>query len=89
MTARYAVAMPCPAASSNGHAQFVAAAGTHSYHLQGEEVALRQHPDVFPPSAFGLNFAERVDFSDASARPISAPAPPPRRCALPTATPAC
>ena len=24
---------------------------------------LRQHPDVFPPSVFGLNFAERVDFS--------------------------
>ena len=62
MTARQATA-PCPAAPSAGHAKFLSAAATHSYRLQGESIVLRQHPDVFPPSAFGLNFAEQVDFS--------------------------
>ena len=57
------VTVPCPTASSAGHTDFLATAATHSYRLQGETIVLRQHPDVFPPSAFGLNFAERIDFS--------------------------
>ena len=51
------------ATRSLGDAQFRAAEGTHVYRLQGESIVLRQHPEVFPPSAFGLNFAERIDFS--------------------------
>ena len=46
-------------APSADHAKFLSAAATHSYRLQTEEVVLRQHLDMFPPSAFGLNFAER------------------------------
>ncbi len=63
MTARHATAAPYPAAPSQGHPKFLSAAAMHSYRLQGESIVLRQHPDVFPPSAFGLNFAEQVDFS--------------------------
>ena len=62
-TALVAAAFRQAAAPSGGHAQFLAAAATHSYRVQGESIVLQQHPDVFPPSAFGLNFAEQVDFS--------------------------
>ena len=46
-----------------GHAQFVASPSTHTYLLQNETIVLWHHPDVFPPSSFGLNFAEWIDFS--------------------------
>lgn len=34
----------------------------HTYEVQGEVLDLEHHPDVFPPSAFGLQFARQVDF---------------------------
>ncbi len=56
--------VPNPAEASTGHGQFVAMTAEHRYVLQGETIVLRQQPDVFPPSAFGLKFAEQIDFSD-------------------------
>ena len=48
---------------SRGHAQFLMAATTQSSLLQDEHIVLHHHPEVFPPSAFGLKFAENIDFS--------------------------
>ena len=46
-----------------GHARFTDGKPIHSFLVQGEIVALKHHPDVFPPSAFGLKFAEQIDFT--------------------------
>ena len=58
-----ALTMPLPAPPLIGHAQFLPATATYSYRLQSETLRLRHDPEVFPPSPFGLNFAERIDFS--------------------------
>lgn len=39
-----------------------ASSDVHSYDIQGESIVLKHHPDVFTPSAFGLRFAQCVDF---------------------------
>lgn len=46
-----------------GHAKFTDGEATHTFRVQGEVIRLRHHPDVFPPSAFGLRLAEQVDFA--------------------------
>jgi release factor glutamine methyltransferase len=48
---------------SAGHQQFTAAESEHAYQVQGETIVLRHHPDVFPPSAFGLKLAAQIDFT--------------------------
>ena len=58
------VVAPCSSGSWVGHAQFLASPSTHTYLVQNETIVLCHHPDVFPPSSFGLNFAERIDFSE-------------------------
>ena len=51
-------------AFSTGHARFTEDAAVHAFQVQGEVIALRHHPEVFPPSSFGLNFAERIDYRE-------------------------
>jgi methylase of polypeptide subunit release factors len=46
----------------HGHAKFTDGTPVHTFAVQGEHITLRHHPDVFPPSAFGLKFANHVDF---------------------------
>jgi SAM-dependent methyltransferase len=58
-----ALSMPAAESGMIGHAQFSSATDTHTYRLQDETILLRHDPEVFPPSSFGLNFAERIDFS--------------------------
>ena len=45
-----------------GHSKFTDAFPTHAFQVQGETIILKHDPDVFPPSAFGLKFAEYIDF---------------------------
>jgi methylase of polypeptide subunit release factors len=45
-----------------GHAKFTEGDPVQTFVVQGEHITLRQHPDVFPPSAFGLKFADHIDF---------------------------
>ena len=45
-----------------GHAKFTDGETTRTYLVQGEAITLRHHPDVFPPSAFGLQFGAQVQF---------------------------
>ena len=47
-----------------GHARFTDVASVHAFRVQGETIFLRHEPEVFPPSAFGLKFAEYIDFRD-------------------------
>ena len=53
-----------PAILCEGHARFTDTATTHAFNVQGETITLRHDPDVFPPSAFGLKFADHIDFRD-------------------------
>ena len=55
--------MPSHARPLVGHAQFLPRTATYTYRLQDETIVLRHDAEVFPPSPFGLNFAERIDFS--------------------------
>ena len=55
--------MPSHAPPLIGHVQFLPGTATYTYRLQHETIVLRHVPEVFPPSPFGLNFAERIDFS--------------------------
>ena len=52
-----------PSVFSLGHQQFTAAESDYAYQIQNETILLRHHPDVFPPSAFGLKLAEQIDFA--------------------------
>ena len=45
-----------------GHSKFTETATVHAFGVQGEFVVLTHDPEVFPPSSFGLRFAELVDF---------------------------
>ena len=47
-----------------GHTKFTVEATVHSFRAQGEIIVLKHDPDVFPPSSFGLKFAEQVDFQN-------------------------
>lgn len=50
------------AAFCHGHARFTETAAVHRFKVQNEVIVLRHHPDVFPPSSFGLQYAEQIDF---------------------------
>ena len=46
-----------------GNERFPERAATRRYCLQGEVITLDHLPDVFPPSTFGLQLGEHLDFS--------------------------
>ena len=47
-----------------GHPKFTDEATVHSFCAQGEIIVLKHDPEVFPPSSFGLKFAEHIDFQN-------------------------
>ena len=47
--------------TSQGHTRFTDDIAFHSFRVQGEDIGLWHHPEVFPPSSFGLKFAEQID----------------------------
>ena len=46
-----------------GNERFTEGAVTQRYRVQGEIITLEHLPDVFPPSAFGLQLGEHLDFA--------------------------
>jgi len=56
---------PVPASDTicRGYTKFTDRIIDHRFCVQNETILLQHHPDVFPPSLFGLNFAEQIDFN--------------------------
>jgi methylase of polypeptide subunit release factors len=48
----------------SGNERFTEDAVMQRYRIQGEVITLEHLPDVFPPSAFGLQLGEHLDFAD-------------------------
>ena len=55
-----------PPTYCKGHPKFTDASPVHTFRVQNETIILKHDPEVFPPSAFGLRFAEQIDFSKCS-----------------------